>query len=850
MRISNIAHLYLVRLKARVVLVQELFAVLGIAVGVALLFASQVASTSLNKSVTELTKGVVGQATYQLKARGPSGFDEALVGQVQRMPGVRAVVPVLESPASVTGPRGSQSVDLVATDPHYVHLAGTLLQHFSASQLAHTRVLALPAPIARHIGAGPLEVVKLQVGAHVVHALVGLELTSQSIGALANNPIALAPLAYAQRLTGLHGRITRLLVQVRPGAQSYVHAELVRLAGGHLNVEPADYDATLFHQAAAPVNQSTQTFAAICALVGFMFAYCSMLLTVDLRRGLVRELRRGGATRGETVKTLLFDAFVLATVAAVLGLALGDLLSILAFSSPPGFLAFAFPIGAQRIVTWQSVALAVGASAVAACVGVLLPLSGIWRHQGRRRAIGGPHAHRSSIPRVLMGACACLMGTAIILFVAPRLAVVGVIFLIGAVGVALLIGAMILLLPPALDMAIVGFARLQHTRGNGATALAIVQLRSPATHSRSVAIGATAAVAVFGSITILGSRANLQNGLDQVARDTNGISELWIAPREEQDLLLTTPFAGVPPTKFERLPSVGSVGEYRAGFLDYGGRRVWVFAPPVTASSPIPPSQVVAGNLTAANARVRAGGWAAISKTLASQHDLKIGQAFTLPASKEMILKVAALITNLGWPPGAIVLNEQDYVSAWQSDDPSAYTVAPARGVSVGRAQRALTTALGPRSGLAVETSEQREQKQRTAGSQGLGRLTGIALLVLLAGVLATATVMGAMIWQRRRQFARMKVQGYEQKVLWMSLLWESGLLIGVGCLLGAVLGMLGQLLLSHALREVTGFPVVISSNVTIVIAAFLVVTVAAGACVAVPGYRAADIEAYPWPNV
>ena len=49
MRLSNIAHLYLVRLKARVVLVQELFAVLGIAVGVALLFASQVASTSLER---------------------------------------------------------------------------------------------------------------------------------------------------------------------------------------------------------------------------------------------------------------------------------------------------------------------------------------------------------------------------------------------------------------------------------------------------------------------------------------------------------------------------------------------------------------------------------------------------------------------------------------------------------------------------------------------------------------------------------------------------------------------------------------------------------------------------------
>ncbi len=850
MRTSNIAHLYLVRLKARVVLVQELFAVLGIAVGVALLFASQVASTSLNQSVTELTKGVVGQATYQLKARGPSGFDEALVGQVQRMPGVHAVVPVLETPASVSGRRGSESVDLVATDPRYVHFAGALLRHFSTSQLIHTRVIALPAPIAKQIGVGPLEVVKLQVGAKLVRALVGLELTTRSIGALANNPIALAPLAYAQRLTGMQGRITRLLVQATPGDQNEVHAELLRLAAGHLNVEPADYDATLFRQAAAPVNQSTQTFAAICALVGFMFAYCSMLLTVDLRRGLVSELRRGGATRWETVKTLLFDALVLATVAAVLGLALGNVLSILAFSSPPGFLSFAFPIGAQRIVTLQSVVIAVVASAAAACVGVLLPLSELWRHESHQAMIDKPRAHRSPTRRLWLGVFACLAGTATILLVAPRLASVGVIFLIGAVGVAFLIGAMILLLPPALEAAIVGFARLQHARGNGATALAIVQLRSPATRSRSIAIGATAAVAVFGSITILGSRANLQNGLDQVARDTNNISELWIAPREEQDLLLTAPFSGVPVKTLERLPGVGSIGEYRAGFLDYGGRRVWVFAPPISVSSPIPPSQLVAGDLTMANTRVHTGGWVAISKTLAVQHNLKIGQAFTLPSSKETVLKVAALITNLGWPPGAIVLNERDYTSAWQSSDPSAYTVALAHGVSPSQVQRTIVAALGSGSGLAVETSGQREQKQRTAGSQGLIRLTEIALLVLVAGILATATVMGAMIWQRRRQFARMKVQGYEQRVLWMSLLWESGLLIGVGCFLGAALGMFGQYLLSQALREVTGFPVVLSSNMAIVIAAFLVVTVAAGACVAIPGYRAAGIDPYPWPNV
>ena len=66
MRLSSIAHLYRVRLKVRLVLVQELLAVLGLSVGVALLFASQVASASLNGSVQQLASELVGNMQFQL----------------------------------------------------------------------------------------------------------------------------------------------------------------------------------------------------------------------------------------------------------------------------------------------------------------------------------------------------------------------------------------------------------------------------------------------------------------------------------------------------------------------------------------------------------------------------------------------------------------------------------------------------------------------------------------------------------------------------------------------------------------------------------------------------------------
>jgi putative ABC transport system permease protein len=364
MRPLGIFYLYRVRLRAR--LVPEALAMVGIAVGVALLFASQVANTSLNGSVRQLTSGLVGQSRLQLEARSPQGFPESLLGEVQRTPGVRSAAPVLEAQVNVIGPAGSRSVDMIGADPRFVHLGGALLQHLSAAALARQRAFALPAPIAEAIGAASLQVVRLQVGARTVQSLLGVTLQESEIGTLVHSPVALAPLAYTQQLTGLTHRITRIFVQPQAGRDAEVRAALLRLADGHLNVYPADFDTTLFDTAAAPTDESTELFALISALVGFLFAFNAMLLTVPAKRALIADLRLDGYSQLTLIEVLLFDALVLGVLASLVGLALGDEISLRLFHASPGYLSFAFPVGSQRIVSWQSIVIAVGGRAAAA----------------------------------------------------------------------------------------------------------------------------------------------------------------------------------------------------------------------------------------------------------------------------------------------------------------------------------------------------------------------------------------------------------------------------------------------------------------------------------------------------
>ncbi len=838
MKLSAIAQLYAVRLKTRAALGQEALALLGIAVGVGLLFASQVASSSLNGSVRQLTNGIVGHAQYQLKARDPQGFDAGLLERVAHLPGVTGAVPVLEQPVSLIGSTGRKvAVDLLATDPRDLRLAGPLLRHFTPRQLAGQHALALPVAVANAIGAGPLEPIKVQVGARIVPSLVATSLSPAELGALANSPVAVAPLAYAQQLTRLPNKLTRIFVDAQPGEDAEVRAALTRLAAGRLNVEPADFDATLFAQAAAPINQSTETFAAICALVGFVFAYSSMLLTTPLRRRLIRELRRSGATRPETVRALLFDALVLGSLAALLGLALGDVLSIVVFGSNPGYLSLAFPVGAQRLVTWQNVVLAVAAGLLAAAIGVLTPLRDIWIHAEDT----DDAQERSLLDRgrvgMLTGGLLCLAATTIIVLAAPGSTIVAIVAL--TVGLALL-------LPLLIDAILAIFDRVQRRIGAASSEIALIELRSPKTRVRSIAIAAIGAIAVFGSVTIQGSRANLEGGIDRLVHQLSAVADLWVLPSDTDDLLVTAPFPGTAAPALARLAGVRAVGLYRAGFLEDGDRRVWVLAPPPTARHPLPSGQLVSGNLALATARLRAGGWAVISQTLAAERQLRIGERFTLPSPRPTSLRVAALSTNFGWPPGAIVLNAEDYARAWSSTDLSAYNVMLAPGARAPRVAREIERTLGPASGLIVQTARERERSQRAASHQGLVRLAQIALLVLVTGVLAMAISMGAVVWQRRERFARMRLQGLPRGVLWLALIWESVLLLGSGCAIGAAFGVYGQLLLSRALLTSTGFPVLSSARIPVAAGSFLIVTAVAATAVTILGYWATGVRPRP----
>jgi putative ABC transport system permease protein len=830
LRASNVRYIYEGRLEERGVLLQEAFAVLGISVGVALLFASQISSTSLTRAVAQLNSQLVGSAQVQLDARGPAGFSERLLGEVRGIPGVQVALPILERQVNAIGTRGRErSVDLIGVEPKAVRASGPLLRRFSARQLAAQHAIALPSPLAHEIGSGPLEPVRLQIGATFTETLVGATLSEEGIGELVHSPIAVTTINYAQQLEAAPGRISRIFVRFAQDRSGSARNALARLAAAwNANLRPGKFDAELFRVAVAPESKSEELFSGISALVGFMFALNAMLITVPSRRNLIENIRAHGGTPLMAIEVLLLDAFVLGIVACAIGLALGDVLSVLVFKASPGYLAYAFPVGNNRIVTWQSVALAVAAGMGAAVAGVLWPLRSILAR--RAEPDTDPEEHRGGrLPVRLALGVGCLAVTTITLVAYPAEAVVG--------NITLVLG-LLCLLPFLFDVGVGLFGRLSVALDGIGTALAIDQLQSPLIRVRSLAIAATAAIAVFAVVEFGGTQTNLQRGLDASIRGMDSSTQLWVTPRGSSSLQTTVSFASLDASKLAAVPGVTHLGVYRGSFLDWGQRRLWVIAPPASVQYPIPPGELLAGGSPAlASARVRGGGWVALSQSLAEEHHLHVGEAFTLPTPRSVTVRVAGLTTNLGWPPGAMILSSDEYARAWGTGEPSAYELQTAPGAPPATVAGLARLALGAGSGLQVETAHERERRHYAAAVQGLSRLTQIRVIVLIAATLAIVCAMAAMLWQRRDSVAANKCHGYREGVLWRALLCESAVLLIVGCVIGAVFGLYAQLLGSHFLSTVTGFPVLFGIEGIAAVTSCALVTVIAVAMLSIPGY-------------
>jgi putative ABC transport system permease protein len=831
------ALIYFYRRRLRVHAAQELLAGLGVAIAVALVFATLVASSSIAGSAGEVVHVVTGPASLQIRARSDGGFNEGLLAQVQRLPAVKQAAPLLEQTATLIGPDGQRVT---------VNLAGANLSLVILDGLAHTLPietlspggLGLSTTTAAQLGitgsahAGARPEVTLQLRGRSTQLKVPAVLGPEAFGALSQASVAVMPLLRLQRLSGLPGRVSRILVQTRPGEQAAAAAQMKALAGGRLDVVAADQDLTALHQALRPSDQASAFFAAISALLGLLLAFNALLLTVPERRRAIADLRLIGTKRAAIVQMFLFQAVCLGVVASLVGLLGGYLLSLGVLHPSTGYLAEAFTLGTRTVVGARPVLLAFIAGVLATCLASTVPLldlrgGGVLDAAYRERSEPGDTLAPATQRALALVAGILLALTTVLFVLAPARALLAC---------ALLALATMLTVPLVLAAVLRG-ARTVAERSQRMTILPVALSSLQATTLRSLALAATGAVALFGSIALGGARDDLLRGIKGFAHSYAADASIWVGnPGDNQ---ATVDFrSDQDAQRIARIPGVASVQAFQGGFLQLGERRVWIIARPPGGGYNVLHSQITQGDPTLTLTRLGQGGWIAISKQIAEEHHIGVGDTLALPTPTGTArFKVAATTTNLAWSPGVIFMDTADYTRLWATATPTALGVSLRAGASVPHVQSAIARTLGPEGSLEVSTAHAREASINTLTSEGLSQLGEISTLLLLAAILAMAAALTSAIWQRRVSLAALRLSGVRPSRLRQILVVESALMLGAGCVTGALAGIYGQVVIDGYLAHVTGFPVARLAATVRPVEIFAVVVVSVLAIVAVPAW-------------
>jgi putative ABC transport system permease protein len=841
MRPGALAYLY--RRRLRVHGVQELLAGAGVAVAVALVFAVTVAGSSIAGSAGQLVHAVVGPATLQLRARDQNGFSERLLARVEGLAGVKQAAPLLEQTATIRMPDGRHvTVDVAGTDvslavldglAHTLPIAALSAGAIGLSQASANELGIASASTASGDGVG----VRVQMRGASSALRVSAVLGAEEFGVLSRSLVAVMPLARLQQLAGLEGRVTQILVQSQPGAEAEVRRGLQRVAGGTLTVAAADQDVTLLKQALRPSNQASAFFSAVSALLGFLFAFCAMLLTVPERRQAIADMRLIGTRRTALAQMVVLQGAVLGLAASLVGIGAGYLLAIGALHPSSAYLARAFTLGGGTVIGTRPVVVALVGGILATCLASTVALADLRRGRAldavyRERGAPGNRVSRRVALRMALSALGLVAAMIVVVAIWPSLALVG----------SAVLALAAVLLVPVVFTGVLWLAGAVAARFQGLTLLPVALSSLRATTLRSLALAGTGAVALFGSVALGGARQDLLRGIRGYAHNYTVGEPIWVgSPYDNQATVDFRPdsLAG----RVARAPGVAGVATFQGSFLDLGNRRVWVIAWPASIEPRLLDGQVLHGSQAAAMARVREGGWVTISEQIAAERHLRVGQELALPTpTGTRQLRVAATTTNFGWPPGAILMSTGEYERAWDTTAATGLGVRIQPGANVQSVRTAVQRQLGASSGLEVLTAEARLERIEASASEGLGQLGEISALLILAAILAMAAALGASIWQRRSSLAELRLAGVKAARLRRVLLIESVLMLAAGCLTGVVAGIYGEQVIDGYLRQVTGFPVsalTLSGRPLEILAIVLAGTLA---IIAVPGWIASRV--------
>ena len=308
---------------------QLALAVLGIAIGVAVIIAVDLANASARKAFLMSMDAVTGEASHQIVG-GPQGIEEQTYVQLRVDHGVRNIAPVVSGSVSVNGTSMQVlGVDLFAEQAirnFTTRSTGGVDTGGASSESLFRRLLTVPgAAMLSRAGAVSLGI---EVGDRFEIVAGGRKRSAVLLGVYGeDDPVGLTNLlttdiATAQSWLDQRGWLSRIDVRIEVGdVAAQERLEAILPAGTRMLTAAGRSRTTAELSAAFMTNLSAMSFLAL--LIGLFLIYNSVSFSVLQRREMIGIQRALGITRRQVFVLLIGESALIGAVAASAGVLLG-----------------------------------------------------------------------------------------------------------------------------------------------------------------------------------------------------------------------------------------------------------------------------------------------------------------------------------------------------------------------------------------------------------------------------------------------------------------------------------------------------------------------------------------------
>jgi putative ABC transport system permease protein len=305
--------------------------VLGIALGVAVVVAIDLANASAESAFRLSTESLTGKATHQILG-GPGGVKEEVYTHLMRSGWAQPAAPVIL--AYISSPQlGDLPLQLVGIDPFsdsafhsFWSGKGTLSTSQMSRFMTQAGAVMLSRPLAERFGLQLGSTFQINTGGKTTSAYVsGLIQPADDLAARTLEGIVLADISTAQELTGQLGMLSRIDLILPSGREDLLRSLQSQLPAEY-RIAPASERTTSIEQMTAAFRLNLTALSLLAMVVGSFLIYNTMTFSVVQRRGLFGTLRCLGATRGDIFVLVLTESLLVGLAGSGLGILLGLLL--------------------------------------------------------------------------------------------------------------------------------------------------------------------------------------------------------------------------------------------------------------------------------------------------------------------------------------------------------------------------------------------------------------------------------------------------------------------------------------------------------------------------------------------